>query len=146
MSSSIATSVPFAFIGPLMCLMMRARISFQVCTTRGVILVLEMDRHGAQCALIAVADFVEPLVEIQPADHAALQRHVGGFVEARDFSDAVLLFVAVAIFGDGDFHADVADFLEARLRAVGVAIAEIDEEVELHVGSFALDCHGLVES
>jgi len=32
-SSSIATSVPFAFIGPLTCLMTFARRSFHVCTT-----------------------------------------------------------------------------------------------------------------
>jgi hypothetical protein len=45
--------------------------------------------------------------------------------------------VAVAIFGQRHFHADAGDLLEAGFRAFGVAVAQVDEEVELDIGSIA---------
>src|SRR3989442_8483085 len=100
-----------------------------------------MDHDGAQRVLVAVPDLVQPVVEVERPDHAALQRHVGRLVEPRDLADGVLLLVAVAVLGDGDLHPDVRALLEARARAVGGAVAEVDEEVELRVGAVALDCH-----
>jgi hypothetical protein len=43
-------------------------------------------------------------------------------------------------------HADAADFLEARLRAVAVAGAQINQEVELDVRTFAQHCHRRISS
>ena len=96
-----------------------------------------MDHNITKRVLIAVSNVVEPLIKVQRTDDTAFQRDVSGFVKARDFADAVFFFVATPVFGHVDFHPDVAAFLEAGLRAVGVAIAEIDEEVELHIGSVA---------
>ena len=65
---------------------------------RRVILVLQLDRHGAVGVLIAVANLVQPLIQVQRADHAAFERHVGGFVQTCDFADTVFFFVALAFF------------------------------------------------
>ena len=81
------------------------------------------------------------LIQVERTDDAALHCDISGFVQSGDFPDAVFLFVAVAVFGHGHFHPDVAAFLEASLQTIGVARPEIDEEVELHVGSVALCCH-----
>jgi hypothetical protein len=35
------------------------------------------------------------------------------------------------------FHADAADLLKTGLRRVGDAVAEVDVEIELHIGSIA---------
>ena len=85
MSSSIATSVPLALNGPVTYLMIRASQHAPGRHRLGVVLAHEVDRDGAQRALVAVADLVEPVVERGRAHHAALERHVGGLVEQVTF-------------------------------------------------------------
>src|SRR5690349_16481126 len=51
---------------------------------RGVILAHELDCHRAQRVLVAVPDLVQPLVEVQAADHAAFHGHVGRLVHPGD--------------------------------------------------------------
>jgi hypothetical protein len=67
---------------------------------------------------------------------------IGGLVEAGDLADAVLLLVAVAVLGGRHLHADAANLLEAGVGAIGLAVAEVHEEVELDVRAIAHDCHG----
>ena len=90
--------------------------------------------------LRTVADLVEPLVEVQFADEAPLQGDVGHFVHAVDLAWGVVLFVAVAILGHGDLHAEPGDFRKAGLGAVGTA-ADIDEVIEQAVGPLSRGSH-----
>src|SRR6185312_1521065 len=71
----------------------------------------------------------------------ALHRHVGRLVHAGDLHHRVLTAVAGAVLGDGDLHADAGQFLEAGGGPLGLPVADIDEEVELDVGSVAQDGH-----
>src|SRR5262249_34267834 len=80
-----------------------------------------------------VADLVDPVVELRRADDAALHRDVGERREPRDLADAVLLLVAVAVLRLDDGHLDGAALLEAGVRPLGHAVAQVDEEVELPV-------------
>ncbi len=56
-----------------------------------VIFVLKRDRNGAQGVLIAVANVVEPLVQIERTNYPALHRDVSGFVEPGNLANAVFL-------------------------------------------------------
>jgi hypothetical protein len=107
----------------------------------GAIFLLESDRDVTQCSLVSVSNVIKPPVEIRGANDTALERHVGVFVQPRNFSNSLCPFVAVAILGRGEFHTDVTALLEAGMRPVLVANAEIHQKVELCVGTFA--CHSL---
>ena len=97
----------------------------------------KLDRDVTGRGLIAFADVVQPVEEIQRSDHAALKRDIGRFVQARDFSDTVFFFIPAVEFRNGDFYADVA-FLKGSLRAFGVTGAQVDEKVKFPVGMVAL--------
>src|SRR5438094_10333819 len=98
---------------------------------------MKLYRDVASCRLVAVSDIVEPVKEVHLSNHAALKRDIGRFVQARDFSDAVFLFIPAVEFRNGDFYADVA-FLKGSLRAFGVTGAQVDEKVKFPVGMVAL--------
>lgn len=89
-----------------------------------MIFTLELDRDVAGRGLVAVADVVEPVVEVQRSDHAPLERDIGRFVQSRDFSDTVLPFIPVAIFRSSGFYADVA-FLKGSLPAFGITRTQV---------------------
>ena len=92
--------------------------------------------------LVAVADFVDPLVEIRGADDAAFERNVGDFKHPVDLARGVDLLVAVAILGGGLLPAEATDFLEAGFDVVlaGAAL-EIHQVVKLAVGSISFRSH-----
>src|SRR5213594_1715768 len=106
-----------------------------------MVLVLELHDDRPRRLLISVTDLVEPGVEVEIADHSAFQRDVAHLVHAGHLHHAVLFVVAVAVFRHSDFHADAADLLKAGLRAISHPVAEIDEEVELHIGTLPLLGH-----
>jgi hypothetical protein len=91
--------------------------------------------------LVAVADLVEPLVEVERADDAALQRHVVHAREAGQLADVVLLLVAVPVLDHVDAQADLAALPEPGSRPVRDAGAEVDEKVELRVWTLTEDGH-----
>src|SRR5262245_66149817 len=89
----------------------------------------------------AIANVVEPLIQVQRPDNATLHRHVRGLVEPGDLDDAVLLRVAVAVLGHCDLHPETAHLLEAGGWTVGLAIPEIDEKLELGIRAVAKCSH-----
>jgi hypothetical protein len=99
----------------------------------GVVLVLQRDDDRPQRVLIAIADLVEPPVEVDRADDPALERDVGDLLQAGELADRVLLVVAVAILGDRDLELDRRALAEPGLDPLGVARPEVDDEVELVV-------------
>jgi hypothetical protein len=54
-------------------------------------------------------------------------------MEPRDLDNIILLRVAVSVLHHRDLHAEAVHFLETGGGTVGIAIAEIDEEIELRV-------------
>jgi hypothetical protein len=78
---SIAMSLPRALNGPLTCLTMRARNSLPGVDDRRAVFTLQLNRHRLQSALVAISNLLEPLVQIQRTDYAALHRHVRRLVE-----------------------------------------------------------------
>ena len=60
--SSIATSVPFALNGPLVCLMIRARRASRS-SRSPLVFVLQLDDDVANSPRVAVADLIDPLVQ-----------------------------------------------------------------------------------
>src|SRR6266702_605135 len=100
-----------------------------------MVFVLECDGDLTKsflAGIVAVSNLIQPIVKGRRADNAALKRDIRGLVQAGDFADAVLHVVAVAVFGNSDFHADVAALLEP---GIGTRTdTEIDQEIELHKG------------
>ena len=84
--------------------------------------------------MVAIANLVEPLIKVERADYAPLERDIRCLVHAGDLSHAVFLFVAIAVFSHRYVHAKTAAFLEAGFGTLGVTDAQIDQEVELHIG------------
>lgn len=90
---------------------------------------------------VAVPDLVEPLIERQGSDDAALQRHVGHALKPGQLDWIVLLGVAGPVFDHVDLHADGADFLKAGMRTLGRAVTEVDQEIERGVWTVPQDSH-----
>ena len=102
---------------------------------------MQLHHNLTRGVLIAVADVIEPLIQIERTEHTTLQGDIGGFVQTRDFSHAVFGFVAIAVFGNRDLHADTTDLLKTCRRTAGLSIAKVHQKVKLHIGFFAQHSH-----
>src|SRR5262245_48659544 len=58
----------------------------------GVVLVLELYRHVAECA---ISDLIDPVVQVERTDDPTLQRDIAHLRETGELAWAVLLVVAV---------------------------------------------------
>src|SRR5262249_27013656 len=104
-------------------------------------LVLQLDGDRAQGRAIAPAHLVDPLVQVSGADEAPLEGDVAVLVHAAPLADVVHLLVAVAVVGLGDLGVEPGDLLEAGAHALGVAGAQVDQEVERAVRVVTGGCH-----
>src|SRR5712692_123684 len=109
-----------------------------------VLFILQRDRDRAPGVLVAGANLIQPLIEAQRANHAALERHVRCFVQAGDLAHAVRFRIAGAIFGNADFQADAAHLLKAGFWPISIARAQIDQKIKLRVRVVAWYSHGIL--
>ncbi len=102
-----------------------------------MVFALQLDRHRAQRVLIAGANLIQPSVQIERTDHAPLQRHVRHLGQPGELDRSILTGVAGAIFGDRHPCAQAGHLLESGLRPFGIAVAQINQEIEFAIWTFA---------
>ena len=93
----------------------------------------QINLDGLEVVLLAIADRIEPSVEVEIAHQPAFERDIGDLIGARDLDGRVVIGVPGPVFGDIDLHAQARDFLKTGLGPIRLVVADCDQKVKLAI-------------